>query len=120
MSPEILSAAAGVVISLLFKFVPRLNKWFAVKEKETQQSIMLGILFLVALAAFGLACANILNDLFGVALTCDKSGGIVLARSLILAVVTNQSVYAITPAPKAVRLAKASRPTNKIHVSRKT
>jgi len=109
MSPEILAAVASIVLSLAFSYVPTLRTWYAEKAKEFQQLVMLGLLFLVAGAAYGLACAGVLNDLFGASLTCDKPGALGLVRSLIFAIVANQGIYSITPVVADVRAAKFER-----------
>ena len=109
MTPEILAAVAGVVLSLAFSYIPNLRTGFAELAKETQQLIMLGLLFVVAAASYGLACAGILTDLFGVALTCDKAGMLGLIRALIFAIMANQGIYQLTPKVADVRLVKAER-----------
>lgn len=109
MTPEILAAVAGVILSLAFSYIPNLRTWFAEKPKETQQLVMLGLLFLVAAASYGLACAGILSELFGVTLTCDKAGMLGLIRALIFAIMANQGVYQLTPKAADVRLVKAYR-----------
>jgi hypothetical protein len=70
---------------------------------------MLALLALVAGGAFGLACLAVLGDLFGVSLTCDKAGGLVLIRSFILAVIANQATYLISPTAPKVKEVKAAR-----------
>lgn len=109
MTPEILAAVAGVVLSLAFSYIPNLRTRFAEFPKETQQLVMLGMLFLVAGASYGLACANVLTDLFGMVLTCDKAGMLGLIRALIFAVMANQGIYSLTPKAADVRLVKAER-----------
>jgi hypothetical protein len=109
ITPEILSMVTGAVLSLVFSYVPGLNAWFAKKEKETQQLYMLGLMIIVAGAAFGLACGNVLYDLFGVVLTCDRAGALTVVKALLLAIAGNQTVYRITPHAKAVREVKAAR-----------
>jgi uncharacterized membrane protein len=109
ISPEMLSMVTGAVLSLVFSYVPGLNAWFAKKEKETQQLYMLGLMIIVAGAAFGLACGNVLYDLFGVVLNCDRAGALTVVKALLLAIAGNQTVYRITPHAKAVREVKAAR-----------
>jgi len=109
MSPEILAAVASIVLSLAFSYIPTLRTWYAEKAKEFQQLVMLGLLVLVAGAAYGLACAGVLADLFGASLTCDKPGLVGLIRALIFAVVANQGIYSLTPAIADVRAAKFER-----------
>ena len=107
MTPEIITTGAGIIFSLVFSYVPRLNTWYASKDETAKKLIMLALLALVAGGAFGLACLAVLGDLFGVSLTCDKAGGLVLIRSFILAVIANQATYLISPTAPKVKEVKA-------------
>jgi len=81
----------------LFSYIPNLRTWFAEKTKEFQQLAMLGMMVVVALATYGLACAGILSDLFGLDMTCDKIGILGLVKALIFAIMANQGIYGLTP-----------------------
>lgn len=109
MTPEILAAVAGVILSLAFSYIPNLRTWFAEKPKEQQQLSMLALMFVVAGASYGLACAGILTELFGVALTCDRSGLLGLIQALIFAIMANQGVYKLSPQVTDVKEIKAER-----------
>ena len=109
MTPEILAAVAGILLSLAFSYVPGLRTRFAELATEVQQLVMLVLLVVVAGASYGLACAGFLTDLFGVALTCDKAGLLGLVRALIFAIMANQGVYQLTPKAADVRFTKAVR-----------
>jgi hypothetical protein len=106
MTAQMLAAAAGILLSLLFSYIPKLNTWYAAQSEEAKKLIMLGLLFVIAVGAFGLSCAGVLTDLFGIAITCDKAGAIGLIQAFVLAVIANQGVYAITPQTAAVKAAK--------------
>ncbi|MBW1994511.1 MAG: hypothetical protein JRI77_08680 [Deltaproteobacteria bacterium] len=106
MTPEILTAVASIVLSLLFSYVPGLNTWYAQLAKEFKQLAMLGLLVVTGVT-FGLACAGVLYDLFGMAVTCDQAGALGLVRALIFAIVANQGVYKLSPQVQAVREIKA-------------
>jgi len=108
MTSQALAAAAGILLSLLFSYIPGLNTKFAALAKETKQLIMLGLLLVVAVCAFGLACAGVLTDLFGIMITCDKAGAIGLVQAFVLAAIANQATYTLTPQTKAVKAAKES------------
>jgi len=109
MTPETLALISGVVLSLAFSYIPNLRTWFAEQTKEFQQLAMLGMMALVAAATYGLACAGILSDLFGLDMTCDKIGILGLVRALIYAVMANQATYKITPQVAEVKEIKAER-----------
>ena len=107
MTVDALSGAAGVLLSLVFAYVPKLNAKFAALQTDYKRLIMLAALAVVAGSAFGLACAGVLQDLFGLALTCDKGGALGLIRAFVFAVIANQGVYAILPEAGAVKEVKA-------------
>ena len=95
MTAETLTAVAGLVLSLLFSYVPGLNGWFDALESTYKRIIMLVLLIVVAGGAYALACVGASEQL-GLAVTCDYEGGVVLARVFIAALVANQAAYAIT------------------------
>lgn len=109
MTPEILFGAAGAILSLLFSYIPGLNVWFASLKSEIKSLIMLGLIVIVAGAAYGLACAGVLENLTGIGLTCDQPGLLGLIRAVFLAIIANQSTFLISPQTKAVQEAKAAR-----------
>lgn len=105
VNSEMIVAIAGVVLSLLFSYIPGLRVWFAGLVSETKQLIMLGILVLVSGGIFALGCFDILQT--GIA--CNKDGVISLVFMLISGVVANQATYLITPVTKDAALAKDTR-----------
>lgn len=99
MNASGLAAVAGTILTLSFSYVPGLKDWYETQDGNVKRLIMLGLLVVVALGSFGLACANLAGD-FGVTVTCDQAGVVGLVNALIAAVVANQAVYAITPKSK--------------------
>jgi hypothetical protein len=104
LTPAILAAIAGMVLSLFFSYIPGLNTWFAKQVEEIKKSIMLVLLLIVAVVVFVLQCFSILDA----GLTCDRLGAIQLAWIFLSAVMANQSTFKITPQLKAVKAAKAT------------
>ena len=102
MTATVLASVAGILLSLAFSYVPGLNTKYAKLSKEYKQVIMLGLLVVVAGAAYGLGCVGWFNT----GVTCDKAGLQQLITALIAAVIANQSTAAISPATPAVREAK--------------
>ena len=96
MSAETLSLIAGAILSLCFSYIPGLSDRFDVLTPTEKRLVMLGTLILVAVSAYGLACLGWGQD-WGVSLTCNRVGLSELLRQLIIAIVANQGVYAITP-----------------------
>jgi len=103
MTAQTLSTIAGVVLSLVFSYVPGLNTWFAALGEETKRLTMLGLIVLVAAASFGLGCWGVLDT----AVTCDQDGIIALVTAIIMAAVANQATYKLSPQPAAVKAARA-------------
>jgi hypothetical protein len=108
MSADSLSIAAGVLLSLVFSYIPGLNGKFAELSKEYKQLIMLAVLVIISCAVYGLSCAG-WGESWGISVSCDQAGLQALIRSFILAMIGNQSMYTLTPEARAVTQAKASR-----------
>lgn len=106
MTADLLAGIAGVVLSLFFSYVPKLNTKFAGLDDTYKRLIMLGALVLVSGAVYGLACAGWAGDL-GIGVTCDKAGGIELVKAFFVALIANQSAFAISPRTEKVEAAKA-------------
>ena len=102
LTPDMLAAFAGVVLSLLFSYVPGMNVWFAGLTGQVKRLIMLALLALVAGAIFGLGCAGIVSA----GATCDNAGVVQIVWLFVLAMIGNQSMYLATPQTWAVRIAR--------------
>jgi hypothetical protein len=99
MSAEELSAAAGIILSLLFNYIPKIREKYDLLDETGKRLVMLAVLIVVTITVFTLACLKLLED-FGLTITCDRAGAIELLRVLIVAIIANQSVYAISPQPR--------------------
>lgn len=102
ISPEYIVGGAAVALSLLFSYIPGLRTWYAGMGDEIKRLIMLGLLVVVSALFYGLGCWGI----FKTDVVCDQSGLIVMLRYLLVAIVSNQSTYLISPVTKDVRAAK--------------
>ena len=91
MTAELLASIAGIFLTLAFSYIPGLSNWFDPLPPTNKQAIMGGLLIVIALGAFGLACGNIV-----LAVTCDKAGALGLLQTLIAALVANQAAYKLT------------------------
>lgn len=101
MTSELLSSIAGIVLSLVFSYVPGINSAFGALKSETKRLIMAGLLLIVAGSAFGLSCAGLWPTV-----TCDQDGALGLIGNLVAALIANQAAYSISPETKAVAQAK--------------
>ncbi|UCD42307.1 MAG: hypothetical protein JSV69_01425 [Chloroflexota bacterium] len=96
ISAESLSLVAGTTLSLFFSYVPGLRSWFDEFNPEFRRLIMLAMLLCSASLVYGLTCLGWAAE-WGVSLTCDRAGLFGLVEQLVLAIIANQSIYAITP-----------------------
>jgi len=91
MTADQLSAIAGIVLSLVFSYVPGISDWFEALEKKYKQALMGVLLIVVAGTIFGLSCGGVVD-----VVVCDKAGALGLVVVLIEALVANQAIYLIT------------------------
>lgn len=96
MSAETLSLIAGTLLSLLFSYVPGAREWFDPLSATHKRLTILGLLTISAGAIYGLSCLG-WGSAWGVTIPCDQKGVLVLLEQLILAIIANQGVYAISP-----------------------
>ena len=92
MSAELLIVIAGVVLSLLFSYVPGLKDWFDPLWPNQKRFVMLGALLVSAGGIFALACFG-KYDL----VSCDAAGAWNLLEYFILAAIANQTAYQLSP-----------------------
>jgi hypothetical protein len=98
MTPELLSSVSGIILSLLFSYLPGLSTWYETLTATYKRLVMLALLALTSLSAFGFSCLGWL-PYFNLNLACDQKGGVELLTAFVLALVANQSTYLITPKP---------------------
>ena len=96
MSAETLSLAAGIVLSLIFSYIPGLNAKFTALDPDYKRLIMLGALLVTAFGVFGIACSG----WFEVGIECNQAGAVQLGTAFVLALIANQAAYAISPGSK--------------------
>lgn len=97
MTVDLFALIAGALLSLAFSYVPGLKDKFAQLPPETKRLIMAGLLFLTAMAVFGLACAKWLDSFWpGMGVACTQSGVIDLVRIFALAAISNQSIFRLS------------------------
>jgi hypothetical protein len=99
MSAESISLIAGTSLSLIFSYIPGAKDWFMQFNPQIKRLILLGLIILSSLSVFGIACLGWGLD-WGISLSCDRSGFLGLLEQVIIAIIANQGVYAITPRSK--------------------
>jgi len=85
-----IGAVAGVVLSLLFKYIPGLNAWFEEQDSTGKELIMLGIMITAVGVVYGLGCFGWL-DIYA----CGSEGLKQAVFALVGAVVGNQGAYSM-------------------------
>ena len=96
MSAESLSLVAGTVLSLAFSYIPGARNWFEGFQPEIKRLIMLVLLVVSTGIVYWLSCSGWAFD-WGISLNCDQSGLLGLIEQLVIAIIANQSTYAISP-----------------------
>ncbi len=91
MTPEILAATAGILLSLLFNYVPGFKTWYAAKDSQVKSLIMLGLLLVITAGALGLSCYGP-----GEYFECSENGVWAAVTLFVTALVANQGTYTIT------------------------
>ncbi len=89
LSPELLVAVAAGMLAVAFEYIPGLHPRYDALSPEWKRLVMLGMLILVCLGAFGLGCAGKL------AVSCDADGALYLLGLLAVAIAANQGVHSI-------------------------
>jgi len=90
-----LSTIVGILLSLIFSYVPGLSTWYDARPTDIKRMIMGGLLIVTTVAIFGLTCTGMGPDL-GLTAVCSKSGALDLLSLLVAALVANQSAFLVT------------------------
>ena len=85
-----IGAVAGVILSLLFKYVPGLSDWYENQDSQFKELFMLGLMVGAVAVTYGLSCFGWL-DIYA----CGQEGLRDAVFSLVGAVVGNQGAYSI-------------------------
>ena len=95
MTSEQLGSIAGIVLSLLFSYIPGVRDRFALLSSTEKSLFMAAMLLAVSIGAFGLSCASVVN-----VIECSQSGVVQLVSVFISALVANQATYVLSPQVK--------------------
>lgn len=98
MTADLLSSVSGVILSLLFSYLPGLSAWYGEQSGDKKRIIMLGMLALVAAGMYALDCGGIMvkfaPDLAGM---CGEDGRVQVVRAFVTAAIANQTAFALSP-----------------------
>ena len=96
MTDVAIAAAAGVLLSLLFSYIPGFRSWFEAKSADAKRLLMLLFMFVVAGGSYALVCGG-LGASFGLTWVCDQAGFLEFLKVFFAVLVANQAAYAISP-----------------------
>lgn len=94
-TPELIVAAAGLILAIIFDFVPGAKAWFDTKSVEMKRLINAGILLVVVLGVFGFNCLGWAGGLGIPAIGCDEPGALFAVQLFVTAVFFNYGTHAI-------------------------
>ncbi len=94
ITPEELSAMAGIVLSLGFSYIPGVRDRFGGLEPVHKRLVMLGLLLACALGVFSLSC---LQSGMLPAVSCSRAGAWELGRIFVSALIANQAAFSVSP-----------------------
>lgn len=92
--PEEISAAAGILLSLGFSYLPGLKERFAALAPSHKRMVLLALLAVTAGAIFALSC---LRPGWLPGTSCSEAGAWELARIFVVAVIANQAAFEVSP-----------------------
>ena len=92
MNSTYLSQLAGVVLSLVFSYVPGVKDLYAKLDSTGKSGVMAVTVILIACAIYAASCYGLISSV-----TCDKAGVVGLVEAVIGALVANQATYLLSP-----------------------
>jgi hypothetical protein len=90
VTPEILIALLGAILSLVFAYFPWLKDWFEALNPVYKPLLNAGLLLVLVYALFGLSCAGIVTYF-----ACTGQGALDALVIWFYAIVANQTAYQI-------------------------
>ena len=96
-----LSAIAGSLLSLLFKYAPGLRVWYDKQNGTAKRLVMIAALLVASVVVLALACSGILADLNWATLTCDQAGITQLISLFLYAAAGSQATFLLAPNKKS-------------------
>lgn len=95
MTQEQLTMFAGVALSLVLAYIPKVKDWYDPLDSQLKASIMALLLLVTCAAIFALSCGGIVE----LGVVCNKQGAFDLVQVYILALIANQGAYLIAVRP---------------------
>ena len=92
MTGEQLGSLAGIVLGLVFEYLPGLAKWYQAQEDNVQRLVLLGTMAVIAAVIFGTGCIG-LNETFA----CTKEGAYEAIKVFVSGIISSQAAYLVLP-----------------------
>ena len=95
MTAESLSMYAGVILSIVFSYIPGVNSWYGTRTPDLKRLVMLASLVIATAVIFGLACAG-----YWAGVVCAQTGAVALVKLFVAALIANQATFLVSPKAK--------------------
>lgn len=99
MEANVLVIVAGIVLSALFTWVPKLREWYDALDNNYQKLIMFLALAVAVGIVYGASCASFTIPGVVINTACNQEGLKGLLELLVAAVVANQTTFLLLPKP---------------------
>jgi hypothetical protein len=93
LTADLLSSVAGIVLSLLFSYVPGVKDWFEGLDGTYKRLVMLALLVVVSGGIFALSCYGVLAGY----VECTEAGAWELVSVFVAALIANQGAFLVSP-----------------------
>lgn len=103
--PEVIMGFAGVVVSVIFSYAPKLRVKYAALEEGQKKGIMAGVMAAITIGITALSCTGFIST----SIQCTKFGLERVLIDFLIMVIANQGIYGISPKLPDVVAAKQAR-----------
>lgn len=103
--PEVIMGFAGVVVSVIFSYAPKLRVKYAALDEGQKKEIMAGVMAVITIGITALSCTGFIST----SIQCTKFGLERVLIDFLIMVIANQGIYGISPKLPDVLAAKANR-----------
>lgn len=102
MEANVVAGVAGILLSLIFGYVPGLREWYEALGAVRKAQVMAGLLLLAAIGLYLAACYTP-----WAAVECTKAGFWQLVEMFIAALIANQATYTLAVRPTRTAVEQA-------------
>ena len=96
ITPELIVTGAGILLAVIFDFVPKAKAWFETKSVEEKRLANAALLLAVAVGIFGFNCLGWASGLGIPAVACDQPGALSMVQLFILGLGMNYGTHAVS------------------------